>query len=71
MACKLNPYPFESNQNLQKVLFVKDVLEVFSTLGIIVNCGLLITFNVVQKLLPTVTFYESIAIVIIIEVNSF
>jgi len=48
---------------------LKNVLEVFSTLGIIVNCGLLITYGTINKLFPSVGFYESIAIAVIIEVE--
>ncbi len=40
----------------------------FALLSIVVNCGLLVTFGVVEKLLPSVGFYESIVISVVIEV---
>jgi hypothetical protein len=48
---------------------IQNVLEVFSTLGIVVNCGLLVTFGVIQKIFPSVTYFQSIIVVIILEVS--
>ncbi|CAF0827149.1 unnamed protein product [Brachionus calyciflorus] len=63
--CFLYQRPF--GQIVSNIGRWQDVIETFSILGIIVNCGLLITFGVIQKLLPSVTFYESVAIVIVVE----
>lgn len=43
------------------------MLEIFSTLGILVNCGLLVTFGVVQRIFPHVTHFDSIMIIIVTE----
>jgi hypothetical protein len=43
-------------------------MEVFSTVGILVNCGLLVTFEIFQKFEPEIDFYESIVLIIIVEV---
>lgn len=48
--------------------YYKNILEVFSTLGILVNCGLLVTYGVIPNLIPSISFYESILVIIIIEV---
>ena len=47
----------------------QNVLEVFAALGIVVNCGLLVTFQVVDNLVPEMSFMQCIAIVIVIEVR--
>jgi len=52
-----------------KKKILKNVLEIFSTLGILVNCGLLVTFGVIQRLFPSVTYHQSILIAIVLEVS--
>ena len=49
--------------------YSKDVIEIFTTLGIISNCILLFTSGTMKKLLPSLGNIEIIVIVIIIEVN--
>jgi hypothetical protein len=67
--CLLFQRPF--GERVANIGTWQNVLEVFSTLAIVVNCGLFITFGVVQKLAPGVSFYESIAYIILIEVIIF
>lgn len=43
------------------------VLEVFSILGITVNCALLVTFQVVPKLYPDLGYYETLGLIVVIE----
>ena len=64
--CLLFQRPF--GQRVADIGIWQKVLEVFSILGIIVNCALLVTFGVIQKLFPSLSFYDSIMVIILIEV---
>ncbi len=64
--CLLYQRPF--GQRVGNIGTWQNILEVFSILGIVVNCGLLITFDVIPNLVSNVTFLQSIGIIILIEV---
>lgn len=63
--CLLYQRPF--GQRVNSIGSWQNVLEIFSTLGILVNCGLLVTFGVIQRLFPSVSYHQSILIAIVLE----
>lgn len=63
--CLLYQRPF--GERVSNIGIWQKVLEVFSILGITVNCALLVTFGVVQKLVPSFEFYEGIMLIVVIE----
>lgn len=64
--CLLFQRPF--GQRVADIGHWQKVLEVFSILGIIVNCGLLVTFDIIPKLFPSLDFYKSLIVIVLIEV---
>jgi hypothetical protein len=64
--CLLFQRPF--GQRVANIGNWQKVLEVFSILGIIVNCGLLVTFDIIPKLFPSLSFYNSLILIVVIEV---
>lgn len=67
--CLLFQRPF--GQRVANIGTWQNILEVFSTLGIMVNCGLLITYGIIPKLIPSISFYETVVVIILIEVTDF